>query len=366
MTRPAHFALLGEDDDHEDEQLWALCEATENLFADPPAPVRRRYELLGCALEDPFEDGRNLLALQELDRHGEAHREGWYLQDVRILGSRPCARDLTLLDVTVEAVRAEDQARYPQRRPLSAGFLLTGAESEVLGRCRDLAEVVPPEDPPPHAVRLLGCTPYGPLRTLLEGGRKRRLSYRVLHALDADGARLALLGYPDIVGSEPSPRGPGLYDMTVHMDPVPPVAADIWPLWHAGRPAEPNGWARFDAAGRDHWLGIALEHQDREAADRAAGATYHLDGRDVTDEAGFLCALGEAMNGPGGYFGRNPSGVDDALRGRFGVTSPFTLVWHDHAVARRSLGTMPLTARPRSFSEILAHLREKGLTVVLA
>ncbi|MEJ8642944.1 hypothetical protein WKI68_19195 [Streptomyces sp. MS1.HAVA.3] len=38
------FAPWGEDDDHDHDarQLWALCGSAENLFADPPSPVRRR------------------------------------------------------------------------------------------------------------------------------------------------------------------------------------------------------------------------------------------------------------------------------------------------------------------------------------
>jgi hypothetical protein len=30
---------------------------------------------------------------------------------------------------------------------------------------------------------------------------------------------------------------------------------------------------------------------------------YHLDGRYVTDDDGFYRAIGEAVNGPGGWFG---------------------------------------------------------------
>ena len=31
------------------EETWALCEDAEDLFADPPPPLRDVYELLGCA-----------------------------------------------------------------------------------------------------------------------------------------------------------------------------------------------------------------------------------------------------------------------------------------------------------------------------
>ncbi|MFF4005906.1 barstar family protein [Streptomyces sp. NPDC001717] len=364
MTPEFGFALWGEDEDHEDEQLWALCEAAENLFADPPAPVRRRYELLGCAFEGDVPSALGFLALTLLDKNGEARGE-WHLEDARILATRVCARDLSRLDVTVEAVRSDQQPDYPERVPLSVGFGLVDAQGGLLGHCRDLAEVLPAEDPPPHSVRLLGCAVQGPLLDVLERRKKRRLGYRHLDALDASGEILARAGHPDIVDWQPSARGPGLYDLTVHTAPQPSVATGIWPLWWHGIPVTPNLWAPFDRTGRDHWLGPALDHQ-KWGVDRAAGHTYRLDGRHVTDEEGFLCALGEAINGPGGYFGRSLDGVADALCGNFGATKPFTLIWHDHEVARRCLGVQPLMWRPATFEELLGFLREEGVDVVLA
>ncbi|MEU9715123.1 barstar family protein [Streptomyces sp. NPDC047976] len=363
MTAGIRFALRGEDEDHEEEQLWALCEDAENLFADPPEPVRRRYELLGCALDRPLRDALGYLEVAALDAHGEPHWDGWYLEGVRVLESRPCARDRSLADLVVEGVRGREQAGYPHRRPLSAGLRLTDADGGVLGHCRDLAEVDPQEEPAPHGVRLLGCRAYGPLHDVLEG-RERRLAYRRLLALDTAGEVLATAGHPDIADWRPSTRGTGLYDLTVHMEPQPPVVADVWALWRDGRPTVPNLWARFGGQGRDHWLGPALAHSG--GPDRPAGATYHLDGRHVTDTEGFLCALGEAVNGPGGYFGRCFDGVADALCGGFGAGGPFTLVWHDHEVARRCLGVQPLIHGSAAFPALLAFLRGEGVEVVLA
>ncbi|WP_221890633.1 barstar family protein [Streptomyces sp. WAC07149] len=363
MTAGFRFALRGEDEDHEDERLWALCEDAEDLFADPPEPVRRRYELLGCAFEAELPSAPGFLALESLDKDGRGTGE-WYLEGARVLASRPCARDLSRTDVTIEAVRCDQQPGYPQRVALSVGFRLSDGRDRPLGHFRDLAEVLPAEEPPPHPVRLLGCAVQGPLLDVLEGRTKwRKLGYRSLAALDAAGETLAWAGHPDIVDRQPSPRGPGLYDLTVHMEPQPPVVADVWALWREGRPAVPNLWARFGSEGRDHWLGPALVHR---GPDRPAGATYHLDGRHVTDTEGFLCALGEAVNGPGGYFGRCLDGVADALCGGFGATRPFTLVWHHHEVARRSLGVQPLVWHPATFHDLLAFLEEERVEVVLA
>ncbi|MEV0401811.1 barstar family protein [Actinoallomurus sp. NPDC050550] len=46
---------------------------------------------------------------------------------------------------------------------------------------------------------------------------------------------------------------------------------------------------------------------------------------------------GEAINGPGGYFGWNLDALDDCLGGRRGARAPFRLVWHDSAVAGEHL-----------------------------
>jgi len=87
---------------------------------------------------------------------------------------------------------------------------------------------------------------------------------------------------------------------------------------------------------RHHWAGLALTHRST-GPDRPAGTTYHLDGRFVTDVEGFYCAIGEAINGPGGHFGWNLDALEDCLRGRFGAQTPFRLVWHDPTVAREHL-----------------------------
>ncbi|MCC8247074.1 barstar family protein [Saccharothrix luteola] len=43
--------------------------------------------------------------------------------------------------------------------------------------------------------------------------------------------------------------------------------------------------------------------------------------------------MGEAINGPGGYFGWNLDALDECVTGQFGAHPPFRLVWHDSAIA---------------------------------
>ncbi|MGW2403259.1 barstar family protein [Streptomyces sp. NPDC001739] len=78
-----------------------------------------------------------------------------------------------------------------------------------------------------------------------------------------------------------------------------------------------------------------------------------MDGRHIVDEDSFYCALGEAINGPGGYFGWNLDAVDDCLRGRWGATPPFTLEWQHSTDARAHLALL------------LEIFEERGIEVIL-
>lgn len=88
---------------------------------------------------------------------------------------------------------------------------------------------------------------------------------------------------------------------------------------------------------------------------------FQLDGARAVDRAGLYAALGEAVNGPGGYYGRNLDALADCLRGGFGPVPPFTLVWHRAEVARHS------PALPPGYADaVVGLLREAGVTVRLA
>lgn len=134
--------------------------------------------------------------------------------------------------------------------------------------------------------------------------------------------------------------GDGLLDVTFDAavtDAMPRGASGIWELWRAGRPAEPGLWAGYHCGLRGQWIRAALAHHRPGTPGIAAGTTYHLDGRNVTDLAGFYCAIGEAINGPGGYFGSNPGALHECVTGGWGAAPPFRLIWHNAAVARTHL-----------------------------
>lgn len=51
----------------------------------------------------------------------------------------------------------------------------------------------------------------------------------------------------------------------------------------------------------------------------------------------FLREFGEAVNGPGGYFGAGLDAFDDCLYGGFGIEAPFRIRWENSAASRRAL-----------------------------
>jgi RNAse (barnase) inhibitor barstar len=279
------------------------------------------------------------------------------LLDVTVVGHHPSATAPDLVDVVLEGRLWAGEPRYTARTtaqpPDAAGYLLTG-DDEQFGSCREITGVFHPRPEPPlrHAT-LLGCRPEPPLRRALDalargagypaGALHRRRISASVSQVASDGSASYLLGvaiHGSVTGVRPSAMGDGLVDVTFDTavaDPMPTGARPIWELWRAGHPSEPGGWVGYDRELRHQWAGAALAHHRHGVPDRPPGTGYHLDGRHVTDIEGFYCAIGEAFNGPGGYFGGNADALHDCVRGGWGAASPIRLVWHDSAVARAHL-----------------------------
>ncbi|MFI9387159.1 barstar family protein [Kutzneria sp. NPDC052558] len=209
---------------------------------------------------------------------------------------------------------------------------------------------------PEQPVRMLGLRPIGPLAGTLRARKKTfgRIELR-------PGQWMFDLDVTDV---RPSLLGDDLLDVTVKggmHHPAPLSAKPIWDMWVAGGPDTRNLWTPLDTAKRNEWMRAAL-FMRQPGDDHEPGRTYHLDGRHVTDTPGFFCALGEAVNGPGGYFGWNADAVIDCCRGHWGARTPFTLVWHDWQVAGRHLPVEPTRYRRIDWVELL---RDGGVTVML-
>ncbi|GAA3304652.1 barstar family protein [Streptomyces cinereospinus] len=121
-----------------------------------------------------------------------------------------------------------------------------------------------------------------------------------------------------------------------------PHAAEIWRTWADEGPSEHGAWARLPAAWHASWLHVVQNSwfaTGRRATRYGTGATVVLDGSAVTGRDAFYCALGEAVNGPRGYFGSNLDALFDCLRtSRAEGAAPFGLVWRDLPASRDALG----------------------------
>lgn len=123
------YALLSYDREAEfeggegHEETGALCEDAEDLFADQSPPLRQVHELVGCAPEGELREaltraraeGSAPLGFRTeeiLDRNGTSVGQ-WQLEDVRVLGDRPCAHDLRLRDITIEASQPDHDLYDP-------------------------------------------------------------------------------------------------------------------------------------------------------------------------------------------------------------------------------------------------------------
>ncbi|HEX5597345.1 MAG TPA: barstar family protein [Micromonosporaceae bacterium] len=353
------------------DRVVAVSAAVEGLFVDRPPPEYERYTLLGCRaagrLAEAIEsDGsRTWLGNLMLDSRHDPDRPlpagcdcatsrcacMEELLDITVLSWHPSAHGHGLVDVEMEGL-VRGEPRYSNRtlaeRPDAIGFELTSDEGEDFGECVDIAGLFRERPQPPMVPAVLvGCLPGPPLQAVLaalaeDGSPMRRRVSASLWAIDADGRAVGVPS-PGIFGAvtavRPSAKGVGLVDVTLDCpvsEPKMPGAEKIWDLWYAGRPSKRNLWADYDRAMRHEWLGAALAHHGG-TPDRPAGTEYHLDGQFVTDLDGFYCAMGEAINGPGGYFGWNLDGLDECLLGRWGAMPPFRLVWHNSNIAKHHL-----------------------------
>ncbi|MGW2839591.1 barstar family protein [Streptomyces sp. NPDC001493] len=225
-------------------------------------------------------------------------------------------------------------------------------------------------------VLLTGCRPEGGLLKALGhiGGRRAGAGNAWLSFLDPDGAVIGSYFVNTVIAMDvrPSAHGAGLVDLSVELwcgDAMPGSDA-VWEIVRAGGPDRPGLWRGLSTAEQWAWLSVALwshEWRRQGKADAPKGRTVTLDGRYTVDPNSFWCAIGEAVNGPGGYFGWNLDALNDCLFGGWGAAPGFTLDWVNSADARARLteavpsGDGEVTL----FDVILQVFEGRGVTVVL-
>ncbi|MBK3573482.1 barstar family protein [Streptomyces sp. MBT65] len=343
----------------EHDRVWGVCDAVDGIFGEP---WRGTYELFGWIAE----------AVEVGDRVGsrvwlvpdDASLEPWLLEDVQRTAGQVRGRDSLVL------TGLDDYEAPPEGH---RGRVRVHDGRQWLGSCREFARILPAARVAPPLV-LRGLAPSDRLRAALAKGTRRSLNLEeaALELRDDAGELLIdRLVWATVSGWRPSSYGPDLIDLELDgefFDPVPAYARPIWERWLAGPPNRPGAWAGLDTRGREVWLELVRERGCRRAhRDRPAGHIYELDGRHITDVPGLYLALGEAVNGPGGYFGGCLPALDDCLRGTFGYTAPATLHWRNAATAHEHLSHV-LTPDGRPYdliAETLEALAAGGMRVTV-
>ena len=93
---------------------------------------------------------------------------------------------------------------------------------------------------------------------------------------------------------------------------------------------------------------------------------YRIDGRKIKSAKDFYREIGCAVNGSGGYFGRNLDALADCLRGGFGTPEdrPYEFEWENSALSRRHLMDVRHGQRP-FFDSVRDVFADAGVTLKL-
>ncbi|MFI5530374.1 hypothetical protein ACIA8O_17720 [Kitasatospora sp. NPDC051853] len=387
---PLKYLLVHEEWDGE-LTVWARCAEADGLFVDP-ARRRKRVTVVGCAptgrllkavrraLDRPGEE----IDLGELgvvsdfpvpgvdpetDPYGAFQDDQWYFERPVLVGCRPSALGESLVDLVVEA---EIDGPAWRAEPADTEWgLYNGCGGGWLGECHRVEGLYgdPRSQVPPPMV-LRGCEPGEPLLRRLVRPRADGDRVRLL-AVDRSG-RVMRHYEPmplEVRASRPSALGGTLVDLWLAEGPAlrpVPQARPVWDAWFEGPPAEPGGWAAYDSEGRAEWAAFAAARW-RPGHSSGPDPVRRLDGRYVTDAPGLRCALGEAVAGPGGHFAQCWHVLRGCPCGGDPVPEPFTLVWHDSAVARDALAghTVDTAGETPYVDAVLGMLTRAGITVDL-
>ncbi|MFE1199739.1 barstar family protein [Streptomyces olivaceoviridis] len=119
-----------------------------------------------------------------------------------------------------------------------------------------------------------------------------------------------------------------------------PGAAKIWRRWASGVAVEKGEWLQWPVSHHGAWLHVvqnAWFTSNHRAARYGVDEVAHLDGVQIFTKSGFFCALGEAVNGPGGYFGSNLDALADCISSSLGEKPLMKIVWRNFQASKESL-----------------------------
>ncbi|WNF26407.1 barstar family protein [Streptomyces sp. C11-1] len=223
-------------------------------------------------------------------------------------------------------------------------YRLVDKESgKVLLAAEDLRDYFMEEDPEPPETLTVTF-----VRAHQVGRARRKTEWAELQVVDRQGRTIGAYHLGRVIAAfrhELVPSGADRPDLDYSFGHTCeyPRAGEIWRKWATGRPVERGEWARYPSDWHESWLHVvqtAWFDSGRDATRYETDGTAVIDSTGISTRAGFYCALGEAVNGPGGYFGSNRDAVFDCLRTmRRDGAAPFRLVWWNFAASREVLGS---------------------------
>ncbi|WP_415646641.1 barstar family protein [Stackebrandtia soli] len=197
---------------------------------------------------------------------------------------------------------------------------------------------------------------------------RRALGLSVLDVVNRRGENLGRYAQSemDVLDPVPSERFTGLVDRSFGVglpdedDVFHSFAGELWRRW-VDVPAGRAEWMEYPVEWHRDWLHVVMSawfFAGKGPVRCGTDPVVEVDGRTMLSRAGMYCALGEAVNGPRGYFGCNLDGMDDCLRSTVGGNVPFRLVWRYFETSRRFVGTDYV-------ERTVEILREHGVDVVI-
>ncbi|MGQ4516674.1 barstar family protein [Streptomyces sp. DW26H14] len=119
-----------------------------------------------------------------------------------------------------------------------------------------------------------------------------------------------------------------------------PEAAGIWRRWASPVVLQKGEWAGRSTSYQSAWLHVVQNSwfaSDHAAVHSKDADVLHLQGSHIVSRPGFFCAVGEAVNGPGGYLGSNLDAFANCISSGDRSRIPGKIVWHDYAASQESL-----------------------------
>lgn len=139
-----------------------------------------------------------------------------------------------------------------------------------------------------------------------------------------------------------------------------PLAGDMWRRWASDRPLGMGEWASYPVEAHASWLHVvqtAWFESGRGAARYESTESIAIDGGMMLDRSGLYCAVGEAFNGVGGYFGSSLDGLADCLSASRN-SMPVRVTWRNSTVSKNRLGS-------DFFISVVTLMQEYDIEVVL-